>query len=56
MAADLWNEVTSDLDKFYSGASSKIKKALETLGEPTDKPETLLPIVLDLINTLTSGA
>ncbi|MGA7810372.1 SIR2 family protein [Bradyrhizobium sp.] len=56
MAAELWNEVTSDLDQFYSGASPKIKRALKKLGEPTEKPESLLPTVLDLISTLTTGA
>ena len=55
MAAELWNEVTSDIDAFYSGAGPKVKKALKTLGEPTDKPKTLLPTMMDLINTLTSG-
>jgi hypothetical protein len=56
MAAELWNEVTSDFDTFYPGASQKVRTALMKLGEPTKKPETILPTVMDLISTLTSGA
>lgn len=56
MSEELWNEVMAELDILYPGASAKTKKAFQTLGTPTDKPESLLQPVLDLINTLTSGA
>ncbi|WP_375462478.1 SIR2 family protein [uncultured Methylobacterium sp.] len=55
MAGDLWNEVMSDFDKCYPGASSSVKKLMSKLGEPTDKPETLLRPLLDLIQNLASG-
>ncbi|WP_018263979.1 SIR2 family protein [Methylobacterium sp. WSM2598] len=55
MSAELWNEVTKDFDRFFPSAPPKVRKLLEGLGEPTDKPETLLGPLLDLINVLTSG-
>ena len=56
MAAELWSEVTKDLDTFFPGANKETKAILAKLGEPTDKPETLLKPLLDLINNLAWGA
>lgn len=56
MAEELWKEVNVDFDSFFPNSSKKARELLAKLGEPTDKPETLLGPVLDLINILTSGA
>ena len=56
MAAELWGEVTKDLDTFFPGANKSTKAILAKLGDPTDKPETLLKPLLDLINNLAWGA
>ncbi|CAO3350599.1 SIR2 family protein [Azospirillum palustre] len=56
MSEDLWKEVYGDFDKLFPEAKQNVKKLLEKLGEPTDKPDTLLNPLLELINILTSGA
>ena len=56
ISADLWGEVMEQFDKFYPAASQNNKKLFSTLGQSTDRPDTLLKPVLDLINNLATGA
>ena len=55
MAQELWNEVMDDLDTFYPGASVEVKDALMKLGGPTNNPNSLISIVIDLFHKLISG-
>lgn len=55
MSADLWSEVIKDLDRLFPKSNQNTKRFLEKLGEPTDKPETLIKPLLELINILASG-
>jgi hypothetical protein len=55
ITADLWEEVMNNFDAFFPAAKPNMKASMAKLGEKTDKPQTLLKPLLELINLLASG-
>ncbi len=55
MAAELWNDVVSDLSSFYSMSLETIRPIFEELGRPTAKPATLIKPILNIIDYLSKG-
>jgi hypothetical protein len=52
MAAEIWNEVWSDFDKFFPNANSAFRDAFEKLGDAAATPAELLQIITQLIEQL----
>jgi hypothetical protein len=55
MAAKLWKEVWSDFDKFYPETNRGFRQQFEKLGDVSQRPDDLLPIIQKLIEHLQKG-
>jgi hypothetical protein len=52
MAAELWDQVRTDFDKFYPNANTVFRQAFEQLGDASKSPDDLRSIVQKLIDEL----
>ncbi|RAP35279.1 hypothetical protein B1207_12970 [Legionella quinlivanii] len=52
MSRELWEEINTSFNDYFPNSSDDIKKAFEALGQPIEKPNELISIVIDFLNLL----
>ena len=56
MAEELWREVMADVDRYYPGADSELRSALESLGDRSAPPKAHIEAVLRILQLLNRKA